>query len=468
MDDIKDLKDYIFETIDKEIANKKILQEIKDEFLRKGLNPRIPDLIWQDKVDWDKLSNHELMAIASSIRYELGEQDKDNKDDSEITFADLDNDKFSLSRYFTKGEIKEYNNLNKIKEDIYDSVELKDVVKIDENNYHCIISAEQLALYRKNQLITYNPKFQRASKIVTTKNGISRRAANLNKKGVTELTNRFLKKDIAPTSITLCVAYDNEKALDENFKFIPTHTENIGNLFIRPDIREELPPEDSLELNIPDGFHRYNALTNAFEESERDGKYLDYKLGCFIHIMKEDEEIRYVRDVFKRNETSAEYLKALEGTDENKFVDQFEQNCMWLRDHISTTNKELKLRDKYVTKKTLVDAFKKTDIAMDRTITSSNIGREKVAKITDQILDYVKQELFANDIEKMRESIFLNDKMFEIYIRFAARIRNEKSYFLNIANLIDYLSENEALIKEKINIRFEMMKIIEEAIEYGI
>ena len=137
----KNIEDLIRVIVNDNIGNKKLIKATRDEFSKKGFNVNIPNLLWSDAIDVEQLNKFELIAISKSILNEL-------KDD-----------RFKLNNNFTIGDIEDYNNLIS-KEKPLDNIFLKNVTQIDEKNYHCIISAEELYNIRSNGLVGYYRKYQ--------------------------------------------------------------------------------------------------------------------------------------------------------------------------------------------------------------------------------------------------------------------------------------------------------------------
>lgn len=433
----KNIEDLIRVIVNDNIGNKKLIKATRDEFSKKGFNVNIPNLLWSDAIDVEQLNKFELIAISKSILNEL-------KDD-----------RFKLNNNFTIGDIEDYNNLIS-KEKPLDNIFLKNVTQIDEKNYHCIISAEELYNIRSNGLVGYYRKYQRAGIEYKTSSGRVVEKMGINKAGVLDMENRFLEKlkeksererpDIKPTSIAFTVLLDELTDLSENFIFEKVY-ENIGNLYIKPDY--DVENETGIKVTCSDGMHRYVAITNAFEMAKNDGKYLDEKLGLYIHLMTPSEAIQYLHDVFQRNDTDLEYLKSIQVSEDTDFINKFEKDSKWLNNHVATTKKGLKLDKNFVDQNTIIDAFKNTDIPM-KNDANTTVTRERVAKIIDDILDYTLFEIYNGDENKFKNSIYFNVNMFILYIKFASKVRKIR-YTSFISDLITYIEYNKEEIESKFN-----------------
>ena len=112
----------------------------------------------------------------------------------------------------------------------------------------------------------------------------------------------------------------------------------------------------------------------------------------------------------------------------------------------------MKLENNYTEKRILIDSFKKTNIEMNEDL-KNTISRGKVAKVIDEILDYILKELYENNLEKMINSIYLNRNIFKMYIKFAAEVRDKK-YGIDIYNLIQYIENNCEKITNTFNEKY--------------
>ena len=433
------LRELITVTIQEKINDKNLFKALKDEFIYKGLNVVAVSNLRENSLD-EKIDINEMIAITKVLKRELGDE------------------RFLLSKYFTPGEIEHYNASALIEENIIDYALIKNVTKIDNFNYHCVISAKQLYELRKNQVIRYNPEYQRAPKIVRTASGKVYKRADINKQGLDDLNLRYTdtakginpNKSIRPTSISIAIMSDSKKLLSENFTFKPLYNDLIGDLYIKPVY--DIDSEEKIQLNIIDGAHRYFALTDAYEEMLVNSNLeLDYSLGCYIYIMDREAAKQLVVDAFKRNDTDLDYLKSLESSDENTFIELLGKESKWLNGHIANTKRELKLEYNYTQKKTLIDAFKNTDISMKKDDLGSELARTDIASLLDKTLDYILNTIFKGDLNEMRKSIFLSDNIFKLYIRFLNEIKDDKSNAKAISCLVEYLMEHRYFLINKLD-----------------
>lgn len=428
MEGIEKLKERILETVEDNINNKKLLKKLREEFIKKKLPSTIPNQLFSEAIDEDHLEKNVLIAITKVFRKELNDE------------------KFKLTNYFSEGEIFSYNNEINVEEKI-DYVLLKGVKQIDNKNFLGTINGKQAVEMRKNSLFSYNKAFQRAPKLVKTSSGRVIKKIDVSMKNILDMEKEFSEGNMTPTSIHFAILVNNTAGISENFRFKKMY-ENIGDMWIKPNF--DFDSETYLPLMCVDGWHRLTAMCNAIEKAESEGKEIKAELGCFIHIFDNESDIRkFIIDTFKRCDTNLDYLNVINPSDENIFIDEFIKECNWLNGHTALTKQEIKLENNYTEQKILIDGFKKTNIEMNDDL-KSTISREKIARIIDEILDYVLKELYNNNLEMMTNSVYLNKNIFKMYIRFAAQIRDRK-YKIDIYNLIEYINNNYEKIADMFN-----------------
>lgn len=429
MENLERLKELILETTEDNINNKKLLKALREEFIRKNLPATIPNQLFSDAIDDDHLEKNCLIAIAKIFKRELND------------------DRFKLTKYFTEGELFNYENELKIEELKVDHILLKGVKQIDKKNYLGTITGDMAVTMRKNGLYSYYKMFQRAPKLVKTSSGRTIQKIDININNILDMEEGFIKGNITPTAIHFGILVKNDKGIVENFKFKKMY-ENIGDMWIKPDF--DFDSETYLPLISVDGWHRLNALCNAVEKMQLEGKHIDVELGCFIHIFDNDADAKkFVVDSFKRCSTNLDYLNAMQPTEENAFISNFEKESKWLNNRVATTKQEMRVEKNITEQRILIEAFKKTNIEMNDSI-SNEMAREKIANIVDSILDFTLEELYCNNKEAMRKGIFLNKNIFKLYIKFASEVRGRK-YNKDIYNLVHYINDYSEDILEVLN-----------------
>ena len=124
MESLEKLKERILESVEDNINNKKLLKELREEFIKKKLPSAIPNQLFSESIDEDHLDKNVLIAITKVFKNEL------------------DSEKFKLSNYFSEGEIYSYNNEIEVKEKI-DYVLFKGIRQIDGKNFLGVIDGKQ-------------------------------------------------------------------------------------------------------------------------------------------------------------------------------------------------------------------------------------------------------------------------------------------------------------------------------------
>lgn len=425
MKNSNELKKLITEVVDYNINNKKLLKEMRDIFITKGLNTNIPNQLFSNALDDYKLSEAELMAIASAI------------------LNTLHDERFKLSNFFSESEIFDYKQIINIPDERKDFMLFHNVVKLNNKCYHTTITAKECSEIRSNHLVSYYRSLQRSPKLVKTSSGRVIKTISVNKKNIEEIEEKVVRNVLAPTSISFAVILEDNTKLDEGFKFKDLFNGIVGDLMIKPNY--DVNSEDYLGVALLDGKHRFDGVCNAYEKSLNRKTPIDYTMGLYIYVFTREEARTFVYDSFQRAETDLDYLNAIKPSDENAFMKVFEKFSKWLGGNIAMTKQEMKIEKNLTEQKILIEAFKKTGVTLEDSI-QGEIEAEKIANVVDDILDYILSSKYNNDIQKMKESIFLNKKIFDIYIRFAEIVKN-KTYGKLVYNLVEYICNNEEKLK---------------------
>lgn len=428
MKSIVDLYNDILEVVNEEADNMKLQSKIIDDFLKKGLTANIIYELFSDNIDIKNMTTNELICLTKSL-----EKNYTNKKYS-----------FNPSEYFSNMELSDYDLFVPRKEDILEIAKFENCIKINAKDYLCYMSARQLNELRKNRLVAYFKNIQRANKVKQLKNGTVKRYENVNKEAVQELRNRFIKKNIRPTAIALAVLEQSGKERNYMFKS-NSDNNNVGTLIIKPDFNVN---SDSYQpLIIPDGYHRYTAMCDAYEEAE-----IENGLGVFIHIMNESEAKQYVNDVFKRSDTDIDWIQAMDQNDASKFIDSLINNSNILKNEVVNTYSEIKKFNALVDKNTLVDSINYTDLKIGNELTRE-IDSESMAKIIDMLLDFIIENDYNGDFEAFKESEYAEYKMFVGYMAIANELKNDSEYKKKLIYIIKELKNNICDLNETLDIR---------------
>lgn len=174
-----------------------------------------------------------------------------------------------ISRFFTEAEIKHYSG-EKYEADAVIK-ELKfDVVRISDDQYIGRYSAKELMQLRKNSLINYNANTQRALSY-SMKGGQEVLRIAINRTAVSQIVESLRKQLFIPNTITLNINDEN----DADFEYTK---------------KGELVIHDPKPLDILDGFHRYLALAQLYDEDNS----FDYDIELRIVNFSEERAKQFI------------------------------------------------------------------------------------------------------------------------------------------------------------------------------
>ena len=75
--------------------------------------------------------------------------------------------------------------------------------------------------------------------------------------------------------------------------------------------------------------------------------------------------MRFISDTFRRSDTNAEFLNAIEETNENKYVSKLISNSK-LNGHVALTNAEIQLSKNWIKKDDIVNLSVSNEMIKDR------------------------------------------------------------------------------------------------------
>ena len=105
--------------------------------------------------------------------------------------------------------------------------------------------------------------------------------------------------------------------------------------------------------------------------------------------------MRFISDTFRRSDTNAEFLNAIEETNENKYVSKLISNSK-LNGHVALTNAEIQLSKNWIKKDDIVNLFKHKNISMSDNI-NNEIELEKIISIINDIIEYTNKENYSKE-----------------------------------------------------------------------
>lgn len=436
---IKDLKENIYLKINKHVGDMKLRKKLIEEFALKGLSEDIPALLFDKSIDIDDLDeNSELICLTKGM-YNYMSNHYDDKD-------------LNPKKYFSDGELINYDNFFVKKEPELEVISFKNTTKINNKIYSTYITAEQMSLLRRNKKYANFQGIQRPRKTVKAKSGEEYEVIDSNKKGILELKERFIKQDIFPTAVSFSILKREGKTLQFGFE-AEVKGSNVGTLSIKPSFNIEL--DDCTPFIIVDGYHRTTGLADAYDSEHSKGRELDNGLCAIICIMTEDEAKQYVVDAFKRNDvTDKNALDAMKSTTENIFINNVIKSSKILKDNVADSHTKMKSMNTLTYKKALVDAIKYTNFKIDDEI-SAEFDAERTGEIIDLLINHLQKKYFDDDFDKMKKTYLLQSNMFIGYLAIASKLVNNSEYKKIIGKVGEelFLLTEEDLIKSlKLNV----------------
>ena len=140
---INNLKDNLEKLIDKHKLNMKLRKKITNEFLSKGLNIEVVQMLFEDDIQITQLNKYELIALTISM------------------YKTLKLTSINPVNYFSTNELDEYNLIVVIPNEKKTEIIFNNVIKLNDSSYLTSITAEQLTEYLDEKLIGYNKALQR-------------------------------------------------------------------------------------------------------------------------------------------------------------------------------------------------------------------------------------------------------------------------------------------------------------------
>lgn len=432
---VKDLKEIINLKINKYVGDMKLRKSLIEDFATKGLSADVPALIFDKSLDIDDLDvNSELICLTKGM-YDYMSRHYGNKD-------------LNPKKYFSDGELINYDNFVVMKEEESEIITFKDATKINNKIYTVYITAEQMSLLRRNRKYANYQGIQRPRKSVRAKNGETYEVIDSNKEGIKDLKNRFIKKDIFPTAVSFGILKKDGKTL--KFRFEPDVQEGkIGTLSIKPNFNTD--SDEYTPFIIVDGYHRTTGLADAWDECIVSGDKLENGLVAIISIMTEEEAIQYVLDAFKRNDVAdKEALNVMKPTTSSKFINNVIESSTILKGSVVDSYKKLKTTDKLTYKRLLIDTVEYTNFKIDDEI-SAEFDAERTGEVIDLLINHLQKNYFDNNVKALQNTYLLQPNMFVGYLAIASKLVNNAKYKKIIGKVAEemfLLTEDKEITKK--------------------
>lgn len=163
-----------------------------------------------------------------------------------------------IPTYFSDKEAKEYETTTYKRTDFKFPIRWDMIEVVEGSQWIGKITVKELMKLRNAQLINYNERTQRTLKRVVNKD-FEYYQISLNRAAVEAITNSFLNNQYIPNTITLNIPETAE------FRY------SDGKLII----------SETDRLDILDGYHRYIAMSNLYNQNDKFDYTMELRVVCF-------------------------------------------------------------------------------------------------------------------------------------------------------------------------------------------
>ena len=312
------------------ILNKSLKKKIYNEFEEKKLNENVLALYLyneDDIIEFEEINILELIAIVDSIRDEYG---------------------LSLKKFFTDKEIESYINYAPIIDEINtNELIFKNVSRYNDQLYYCTMwKPSDMAMSKENKLVRYNFSTQRDATISIDRYGNVRKKITLNRENVEGIKESILKNEyFPPDTISLNIPLIKGK--------IPNVMYDEEKRELKIKINYKIDDENFTAIDIIDGWHRYTAIYELFNELREKNKNINNIFNgfpCQISLTTIEEASKFVYRQTLASVAKTEYTQTVIDNKYNKFIkkinllDSKESNILY--DNIANTFELMKVENK--------------------------------------------------------------------------------------------------------------------------
>lgn len=318
--------------------------------------------------------------------------------------------------YFVDVEIKEYSKTTINTQKKKFPIEIS-CVQVSENQWIGVADVEFFINLRKSSMINYNANTQRVLQ-KTYRGGIEYWKISTNLKAIDEIKTCFREKTYIPNTITLNIPHD----VDYDFKY-----EN-GVLKIK-----------QLEhFDITDGYHRYIAMTQLYDEEE-------FNCNMELRITNFDEETAK-QFIFQEDQKTKMTKVESESMNVNKEANIICENL--------NSSMMFDLKGKISRNEGIID-FATLSYAIDKLYYNGKKGTAKYRNdVTKEIKDWLKYLIEINP-EEFLEKTYSDRRIIAVMIcikYLEDKSKMEESIYKLEKHMEDYkYSTTQALIQKKIN-----------------
>ena len=370
--------------------NMKLQKKLNEKFMKKGIDNSTIFALFRGDMEIEQLEkdNIRLICLCEGIVENITPD-----------YLYQHNINVSINEYFTDKEFLVYQMYQKREEEIITTLELKNVTRINKYEYTCYISVETLSKWRKSGLPKYNGDVQRPLEYTINSKGETIQKISINKKNLLKLKNRFKMKDEKGKPFR----DDSKELISTDIYFFSVLEEgkeplfrwdgdekagSIGNLTITPIF--DYVSDNYCPLIIADGFHRLTASCDAFDEMEKEGKYLDK--GFTVHFILADikRAKQFVSDTFERTDIKSTQKEAITSSPKNEALNVLISKCNILRNNVSNTYEDNIGRKTRTYRTVLLKALDYTNIDFTK-VYKTDTRMTKIAKIINNIFEFYKE-----------------------------------------------------------------------------
>lgn len=410
--------------IEKNIANKEMIQNIQRKFMEKNMSLNAIVLLANGTLAPKELSFEELIAVTQAM------------------YSTLKEESIKPDRFFKPEELAQFEGYVYIEEDKYymNTIKLNEFREIKYNKvYSGYLTLKELYMIYKNRLYFYNYDTQRASdlKKIGTKDSEENivRTKSVNEKSVEAVKDLFLKEDYVPDEISFNIRLlKGQKAQYSIKKYKDMKT--IVDLTIQPEY--DLSTNRATYLDLTDGFHRFLSAALAYRQHlEETGKELQGGLTVVITMMNVQDAARFVARKFIRNETNKEFVNAMSGTESIKLAKQIVDRFKCTKElKVVNTWDELRVYNAFATindiDRVILECSK---LDMDD-VSAVDYYENEVSEIVDSLVIKLMNRFDSIEVFKKTD---LRGKMIAGYIAIADRLRKEDKPRVYINDIVEYL-----------------------------
>lgn len=411
----KDKIDIIDNIIKKEYNNKDLINAITQVFAKKGLSSKFIEGLFSEDITFDNLGDIILQIAFIDGCYEY-----------------FKTDNLKLENWFNNKELLEYKTYMNTQE-TRTVLEFRNGIKIDDKNYVFYMPIEDIYSYMKDGLLPYKFETQRKGKYKKIGNRVTR-VITLNKKAVQEIAQLVKEGKYEEDMIILNALITDDNHID----YVEEKVDNSYNLTIRPNY--DITSPNYTIVNPIDGYHRLQGFFTAQAELISEGKEVKAGLIAKVVFRTVEEAKRIVEMSFKRTDTDKDWLKSIEDSDYNKFINDLESSCEVLKGKIASTYDEYKVFDGMLTYNGILrDTLEKCMNINVNDVSESSRAIISISETLNILFDNLIKK-YGNMKKLVDTRLLMDVNMFAGYLAIANELIKEKNRIKKVV-ILDSITE---------------------------